>query len=219
MKRKWAWTAVVLTALWIPGAAMAIEEPDFEVLWEAEDYEIRRYAPYILAEVEVEGDYRPAMNQGFRLLADYIFGGNEDSMRMEMTAPVFQQNTAEPNLPEAAQRPRGESSLHVIGFVMPGEFTRETLPSPRNDRVRLREHPGGDYAVMRFSGWASENQVRARKGRFAAALAKDGIAVEEAAPLLAQYNPPWTLPFLRRNELLVPLRAPFTPPSETPRAE
>ena len=119
---------------------MALEEPKFEVLTKTPDYEVRRYLPYLVAEVEVEGD--GADNQAFRMLASYIFGDNDKREKMNMTAPV---------------ESRGDDTL-IYAFVMEGRYTMATLPAPSDERVRLRERPSRIVAVRRFSGrWTDTN--------------------------------------------------------------
>ena len=170
--------------------AIAIEEPVYQVekVWEAEQIEIRAYAPRIMAVTGMDDS-----NGGFRVLAGYIFGGNAEEEKIAMTAPV-QQSMA------------GEKEM---AFMMPAEYALEDLPKPEDQRVSFREAPAYTAAVIRFSGWASadkadENWQQLR--RFL--IAKDIDITGE--PTLNQYNPPWTLPFMRRNEIIVPVAFPFT---------
>ena len=170
--------------------AIAIEEPVYKVnkAWEAEQIEIRAYAPRVMAVTGMEDS-----NGGFRVLAGYIFGGNAEEEKIAMTAPV-QQSMA------------GEKEM---AFMMPAEYALEDLPKPEDQRVSFREAPAYTAAVIRFSGWASadkadENWQQLR--RFL--IAKDIDITGE--PTLNQYNPPWTLPFMRRNEIIVPVAFPFT---------
>ena len=171
--------------------AIAIEEPVYQVekAWEAEQIEIRAYAPRIMAVTGMNED----SNSGFRVLAGYIFGGNADEQKIAMTAPV-QQTMA------------GEKEM---AFMMPAEYALKDLPQPEDQRVSFREAPAYTAAVIQFSGWASaekadENWQQLR--RFL--IAKDIDITGE--PTLNQYNPPWTLPFMRRNEIIVPVAFPFT---------
>jgi len=206
--------------------AMAIEEPAFEMLEKVENIEIRQYRPVIVAETFVDGDLGSASNDGFRLIADYIFGnnlstrgaGDKSSEKIAMTAPVLVEPTAHSekiamNAPVKVE-PQGDSVGGVmrskrwrVQFTMPSEYSMATLPKPRNPAVTLREVPGKRYAVLVFSGFAGEEKVQQKSDELLAWLkAKNRRAI--ATPQVARYNPPWTLPFLRRNEILVEVAVP-----------
>ena len=170
--------------------AIAIEEPVYQVekAWEAKQIEIRAYAPRIMAVTGMNED----SDSGFRVLAGYIFGGNAEEQKIAMTAPV-QQTMA------------GEKEM---AFMMPAEYALEDLPEPEDQRVSFRTAPAHTAAVIQFSGWASaeksdKNWQQLR--RFL--IAKDIDIIGE--PTLNQYNPPWTLPFMRRNEIIVPVAFPL----------
>lgn len=166
----------------------AIEEPAYEVLqsWGQENIELRLYAPRVLARTPMtEGE-----NSGFRVLAAYIFGGNEAEQKIAMTAPV--------------QRSMGESPDPNMAFVMPSEFTIESLPKPDDDRVQFSKEPAYHAAVIRFSGRATEERVEAQWQALSNFLESESIE-PTGPPTLNQYNPPWTLPFMRRNEIIVPI--------------
>jgi hypothetical protein len=188
------------------GVAMAIEEPAFEVIDKSGDFELRRYAPMIVAETWVPGSMREASGAGFRALADYIFGNNTarggESTKIRMTAPVTVEPESEKirmTAPVGMERAGERWRVH---FVMPAEYTLETLPAPNNPAVSLREVPAGNYGVIRFSGLVSERKLAAKTAELMSWLDTRGIE-PTGQPELARYNPPWTLPFLRRNEILV----------------
>lgn len=179
------------------------------------NFEVRRYMPHIVAETVVDGSYRGAMNEGFRRLAGYIFGGNTRTERVSMTAPVGESGeqiamTAPVSESEsiAMTVPVGEQAgqnARRISFVMPSSYTMETLPVPNDARVTLRAVPERLVAAQRFNAPMNDAQVEELKRSFLADISAQGfIALEE--PEAAYYNPPWTPPFLRRNELLVPVR-------------
>lgn len=207
-------------------AAMAIEEPSFEKIEKVENFEIRQYRPVIVAETFVDGDMGSASNDGFRLIADYIFGNNlsmrssegKSSEKMAMTAPVSVEPAARSEkiamtAPVSIQ-PQGDSvgvpmqsKRWRVQFTMPSEYSMATLPRPRNPAVTLREVPGKRYAVIVFSGFAGEEKVQQKTNELLGWLkATNRRAI--ATPQLARYNPPWTLPFLRRNEILVEVAVP-----------
>jgi hypothetical protein len=171
---------------------MAIEEPAFKLLAEGQHYEVREYEPYLVAEVDVSG--KSADSQGFRTLAGYIFGDNESGEKMQMTAPV-ESRDAEP----------GETMTY--GFVMERKYTLETLPSPNNERIRIRKKPARTVAVHRFSGRWTEANFSRHERVLLDALQADGIKTDGEVEL-ARYNGPFTPWFMRRNELIVPIRWP-----------
>lgn len=171
---------------------MAIEEPAFELLSESKSYEIRRYAPYMVAEVDVAKE--SADSRGFRTLAGYIFGDNQTSEKMQMTAPV-------------ETRDSESQDKKTYAFVMESKYTRETIPEPNNNNIRLRERPARVVAARKFSGRWSDANVAAQEQQLLEALADDGVKTTGAVEL-ARYNSPFTLWFLRRNEVMVPVEWP-----------
>lgn len=183
---------------------MAIEEPRFTVATKDGAFEIRDYQGAVAAEVTVSGDQKAAGNKGFRLLARYIFGGNTKAQSIAMTAPVAQQPVAETIAMTAPVTQVQQAGAWVVRFTMPSSFTLETLPKPNNPQVRLRQLPPARFAVLRFTGLASPADVTARMAQLVAwTRARDLATV--GSPALAQYNPPWTLWFLRRNEVMIEL--------------
>ena len=171
--------------------AIAIEEPVYQVekAWEAEQIEIRAYAPRIMAVTGMNED----SDSGFRVLAGYIFGGNAEEQKIAMTAPV-QQTMA------------GEKEM---AFMMPAEYALKDLPQPEDQRVSFREAPAYTAAVIQFSGWASAEKADENWQQLQRFLIAEGIDIT-GEPTLNQYNPPWTLPFMRRNEIIVPVAFPNT---------
>ena len=171
--------------------AIAIEEPVYQVekAWEAEQIEIRAYAPRIMAVTGMNED----SDSGFRVLAGYIFGGNAEEQKIAMTAPV-QQTMA------------GEKEM---AFMMPAEYALEDLPQPEDQRVSFREAPAYTAAVIQFSGWASAEKADENWQQLRRFLIAEGIDIT-GEPTLNQYNPPWTLPFMRRNEIIVPVAFPLS---------
>ncbi len=198
-----------LLLLLVTGAAMATEEPAYTVLEQSGDFELRRYDPMIVAETIVSGSMGDASRSGFRRIADYIFGNNTvrngDDGKISMTAPVTMAAQSEEismTVPVSMERSAGKWRVH---FVMPSEYTLDALPRPNNPAVTLREIPASHYAVIRFSGLTGENKVAAKTAELKAWLEERGIE-PLGNPELARYNPPWTLPFLRRNEVMIPYR-------------
>ncbi len=194
---------------------MAVEEPRYEIITAQGDFELRRYPPLLIAETWVSGDRDEASRTGFRLLADFIFGNNQvpgaqTSSKIAMTAPV----TVEPQstriamtAPVIAETPSGSTDRWRIHFVMPSQYTLATIAQPRNPAVKLRELPSQWYAAHRFSGLATDSRVEA-KTREALDWVEQKRLKAIGSPQLARYNPPWTLPMFRRNEILIPIQAP-----------
>ena len=178
--------ALALLAPLFATTVNAIEEPAYTVerAWESEQIEIRRYAPRVMAVTTMQGND----DDGFRVLAGYIFGGNSTEQKIAMTAPV-QQSMA------------GESEM---AFMMPAEYALEDLPTPDDERVGFEEAPAYTAAVIQFSGWASADKADEHWQRLRQFLIAEEIDIA-GEPTLNQYNPPWTLPFLRRNEIIVPV--------------
>jgi hypothetical protein len=194
------------TALVLAGAAMAagpimsrVEHPKYEVVSRDGDYEIRAYAPMIIAQAEVQGMRKPAIEEGFRIIAGYIFGNNQAKTKIAMTAPVQQQATAQP--PTGGET---ASDRWRVSFVMPSSWSLDRLPPPADSRIKLTPVPAQRMVALTYSGSYS-NGILAEKTRELRDYAqRKGLAVT-GAPLLAFYNPPWTLPMLRRNEVMLAL--------------
>lgn len=169
-------------------SAMALEEPDYTTIAEYDDWELRRYEAYRVAETRVEGDLRQSGSKAFRILAGYIFGDNQPGTKMAMTAPVLSERTGEDG--------------YRYQFVMERDYDLDALPAPNDARVALREVPRRLVAALRFSGTWNERRLDDLTTAFLEAIERAGYA-PVADPLLARYNPPLTPWFLRRNELLI----------------
>ena len=185
--------------------SMAIEEPSYTVIDQEPPFEIRQYEPMMIAEVMVEGSRDEASNKGFRLIADFIFGNNEasnkESQKIAMTAPV----TIEPQkiaMTVPVTIDQASDKGWRVQFVMPKQYTMDTLPKPKNPLVNIKELPGKRYAVIKFSGLNNPEKIENNTK-----LLRDWVDVKHlqglGQPQLARYNPPWTLPPWRRNEILI----------------
>ena len=184
---------------------MAIEEPEFISIEKKDAFEIREYKSKLIAQVLVTGTFDSASNKGFRLLADFIFGNNktnEGSKKIEMTAPVITREASEkiemtaPVISEETERG------WFISFNMPKEYTKETLPVPNNSEVKIIEVPSEKFAVITFSGLVRDKKYVEMLNLLNEEMKKRNLEAK-GPPVLARYNPPWTLPFLRRNELML----------------
>ena len=184
---------------------MATEEPKYTVLEKTEPFELRMYAPMILAEVKVDGDLDEASNQGFRLIAAYIFGQNQISQKISMTAPVAIEEQGSKNVKIAMTAPvniESSAAQWTVSFVMPSEYTLENLPKPLNAKVQLRQIPAVKRAVVQFSGFYNSQKVADKTLELEEWIKSRNLQFI-GSPKFARYNPPWTLPFMRRNEVML----------------
>ena len=166
------------------GIRSGTEEPAFETVATAGPVEIRRYGARMVAETDVAGDPWAARSTGFRRLAGYIFGGNEGRTSIAMTAPVTQNPAA---------------SGWTIQFILPSDLG--AAPTPRDAAVRIVTAPPATVAVLRFSGVGTQSTIEARQAELMASLPPGWRATGRPAAWF--YDPPWTIPPLRRNEVAV----------------
>jgi hypothetical protein len=190
--------AVVLVA----GPAMAVEEPHFRTALRDGAFEVRDYPELVVAEVTVTGSQKDAANKGFRLLAAYIFGANTRRQAVAMTAPVAQKRVGEKIAMTAPVAQTEVDGTWVVRFTMPSAYRLESLPEPENRTVQLRRVAPERVAVLRFSGLASPRDVDARTADLLSSARSHHLRTVGAVTL-AQYNPPWTPWFMRRNEVMV----------------
>ena len=196
---------LTLTLCIIPTLSMAIEEPKYVSSELAPPFEIRQYESMLVAEVMVEGTRDEASNKGFRLIADFIFGNNEgvqkEPHKIAMTAPV----TVEPRkiaMTAPVTVDQSDEKNWRVQFVMPKEYTMETLPKPKNSLVKIKEIPSKRYAVIVFSGLNNPEKIENNTKQLRAWISDKQLNAI-GSPQLARYNPPWTLPPWRRNEILI----------------
>lgn len=186
----------------IVGINVGTKEPSFTVERRIGDVEIRRYGSRIAAETTIDANEEAARNEGFRRLARYIFGGNKGSTKIAMTAPVAQEQGKKIAMTAPVAAQRDDSGTWVIRFFMPSDQTMDSLPSPNDERVRLVHVPGEHMAVLRFSGVAKPDVIKARTEELMKTLS-DNDVYAAGEPVTWFYNPPWTVPFRRRNEVAV----------------
>jgi hypothetical protein len=196
----------IFTLLVFSNTAMATEEPKFTLLEKDQSFELRLYEPKILAEVLVSGTMREASSKGFRLIADFIFGNNiavsGKSEKISMTAPVLIERHAEKISMTAPVGVEQSGAGWKVNFVMPSQYTLETLPKPNNPLVKIKPIPAKKFAVIQFSGLVDEEKMAKKVTDLEHWISTKQLKVLGNAEL-ARYNPPWTLPFLRRNEVLI----------------
>lgn len=200
-------TALVGLTAWSP--AMAVEEHRYTVLQTWDDVELRRYEPVVVAEVEVQAPFEDAGNRAFRPLAGYIFGGNRRDQKIAMTAPVLQSPREVQGERIAMTAPvlqQGSAQTSIVRFVMPAEHDLASLPTPVDPSVKLRQLDAQTVAAIRYSGRWTEESYRKHLVTLRSQLKARGLE-EAGEPVWARYNAPYTPWFLRRNEVLIPVRS------------
>ena len=194
----------ILAAALIGTDAMAVEEPAFRSVLHDGAFEVRDYPALVVAEVTVSGDQKEAASKGFRLLAGYIFGGNKRHQSIAMTAPVAQAPTGEKIAMTAPVTQIQSAGEWVVRFTMPSAYSMDTLPEPTDPKVHLRVLPPTRFAVLQFSGLARKDDVATKTAELEKLAGTHHLRAIGPA-LLAQYDPPWTLWFMRRNEVMLPV--------------
>lgn len=198
---------VAESVLAVGGIRIGTEEPTHTDQRLTDTVEIRRYGPRIAAETTVNADENRARNIGFRRLAGYIFGANRRDQSISMTAPVSQQPSRSGEqiaMTAPVAQFTDTDSGWAIRFFMPAKWTMETLPAPNNDQVRLVTVPPATVAVLRFSGDRGPGAVTARTNELLQVLQDKGLQ-QTGDPEAWFYDPPWTLPMRRRNEIAIPI--------------
>lgn len=196
---------IVIIMLWSVWGYLSsnVEQAQYTVIKKTDEYEIRQYAAHIEAQTTVEGSYDNALNEGFSIIAKYIFGGNTKKESIAMTAPVREQKQSSENIamtaPVVASTQEGS---RVIAFVMPKNYSLATLPTPNDPRVRLVEVPEKKMAVLRFSWFRNSERIQKMEEQLLTSLAKDTITTV-GSPSYAGYNAPWTPPWMARNEVMI----------------
>ena len=198
--------ALLLVAIAAAGPIMSsVEQPDYKVLKsDGGSIEIREYGAMIAAEAEVKGERQAAIREGFGLIAAYIFGKNEPNAKIAMTAPVQQQQGKQEIAMTAPVTQQAGAGVWTVRFIMPASWTMDTLPTPEDARVRLVPIPDQKMIAIRFSGMSGDRQIAKKTAELKKYVADQKLEVT-GEPVFAFYNPPWTLPFLRRNEIMLEL--------------
>lgn len=196
-----------ITCLFPAAVSIAIEEPVFTVIAEHDEYEIRRYEPYIVAEVIFYGPYDNVGDRAFRILADYIFGENTSNTSMEMTAPVESATVApgtemEMTAPVLSNAVDDSANRYRYAFVIEQKYTLDSVPKPLDNRIQLRQVDARTVAVHRFSGRWRESNFHQHRDILLDALHRDGVETI-GRPYFARYNAPFVPWFMRRNEVII----------------
>ena len=205
MKKKWTMITSIIALILVVGVLAGpvmsnVEKRKYKVIQSEQNIEIRQYKPMIIAEVAVDGKREDAIRDGFRLIADYIFGNNTVEQNISMTAPVQQKENQKIAMTAPVQQQSMDKSWRM-SFVMPSKYRLDSLPVPNNNRVRLKEILTKKFVVIKFSGSNSNENVIGHENQLMNFIEANHINII-GSPKYAFYNAPWTLPFLRRNEVM-----------------
>lgn len=196
--------ALALIFLALAGGAMATEEAEYDVVQQVGKFELRDYAPQIIAEVVVSDSFSRAGNRAFRPLFNYISGDNTVQSEIAMTAPVSQTTQSRDIAMTSPVGQRASGDDWAISFMMPAEFTMDTIPRPTNPAVKLREIPAHRMAAIRYSGRWTKERYQSHLEELLAWVSEERLDVK-GEPVFARYNGPLTPWFMRRNEILLPV--------------
>lgn len=180
------------------------ETPKYSVILKQKEIELRQYAGYIQAEVDTDGQgYKTAIENGFNILAGYIFGNNVSRQKIEMTTPV-QASRSEKIAMTTPVTVTGTNRF-TVAFIMPSGYTLETLPMPKDSRIRFKVISPHQIAAIRFSGYFQPENIRKNKDHLRQWLEEQRLETEGDF-IVAGYNPPWVPGFLARNEVLIRIK-------------
>jgi effector-binding domain-containing protein len=182
-----------------------VEQAQYSLVEKKKGYEIRMYAKHIEAQTNLSGDYDQTLNQGFSIVAGYIFGGNKKKQPIAMTAPVtIGSSDQSQNIAMTAPvSVSGTNQSRTISFVMPKKYTMETLPEPTDSRVKIIEVPEKKFAVIRYSGWRSSSKNEQKGQQLLQLLEKDGVNIVSKDYVYAGYSAPFTPPWMARQEVMI----------------
>lgn len=190
------------------------EKLTYKVIDKANNKEVREYQPHLAAKTTVKGSFKESQSKGFRILAGFIFGKNKGKTKISMTSPVVQnpkaksQNIAMTSpvvLTPSTESYGNKTEAWTMSFSMPSKYNKESLPEPDDNRIWIEEVPTKYIAAIKFSGFWNESKNQRKAKELLDWLFKNESFEIISEPMFAGYNPPWTLPFFRRNEMMVEL--------------
>ena len=193
--------ATILVGALATGPIMSnVETPSYKVIQSKGKIEIREFDPMVIAEVQLVGRRKDAISSGFKLLADYIFGNNISRENVNTTATIQRPASEKIAMTAPVQQQLANNSW-LVSFVMPSEYNLEDLPNPKNIEVKLKNVPVKRFVTIQFSGTSSDENLAKHKKLLVEFIETNSISVT-GTPKYAFYNPPWTLPLMRRNEVM-----------------
>ncbi|MCX7085401.1 MAG: heme-binding protein [Methylococcales bacterium] len=200
----------ILSTLLLTGCSLVgirtSEEPQYQILQDYGNIQIRQYPTLLVAKTEINGDYKTSGNQGFKRLAGYIFGKNQSQQQISMTAPAIQEKQSAEHIAMTApviQQKSGDN--WYMAFVLPSTYTLANAPIPLDPAIKLTEIPSKKLAVLSYTGRLSEQGIKEKSTELNTWLMQHNYTVLYPAQSAA-YDPPWTLPFLRRNEIHIQIK-------------
>ena len=200
----WISTLCCIFLLMTATPARSIESASYKTLMQDGNFELRDYAAQIRVETEVEGEFKQAGNKAFRLLFDYISGDNKSQQKIAMTSPVSQETSQKVAMTTPVSQSQSDNGNWRVGFLVPAEYSQETVPLPNNPKVTLRAIPAQKMAAIRYSGTWSDENYQQQLQALQEWISRNGWEVG-GDPTWARYDPPFKPWFLRRNEILIPL--------------
>ena len=197
--------ASIAPAVVLIGPIMSkVEKPKYIVNFTEEDIESRSYDSMIVAEVLIKNSREESISQGFRVLADYIFGNNVSAEKIPMTSPVIEQKSEK--IPMTAPvKQQIKDNIWSIQFIMPAQYSMDSLPKPNNNTVKIKLIPPAEYVVIKFNGKNENKNIQIHEDKLKEFIEKKDLEVK-GKPIYAFYNPPWTIPILRRNEIMIEIK-------------
>lgn len=201
--------AIIAAALFLVWVAFGyfgsrVETLSYTVLSSDKEYEIRELPAHIIAETTVSSNFDDASGEAFNILAGYIFGNNKKKQSISMTTPVIENEYEKIAMTAPVVEQDSGANQKVFSFVMPAEYTLETLPEPMDKKITIKKVESKKTAVLSFSGFYSEKKINEKKQLLKQYMDRDGL--EYSSVSWAGYNPPWTPPFMRRLEVWAKLK-------------
>ena len=195
---------IVLTGFSLGPIMSKVETPEFKILSTSNNIEIRAYKPMLIAEIDIRENKKEAISLGFRSLADFIFGDNIRNDKIKMTAPGVQQSSEKIKMTAPVVQ-QSSSKGWKVSFVMPSSYTIHDIPKPLNNEIVIKEIPARKMAVIKFNGRNEEDNILKYEKKLLEFMELNSF-VHDENPEYAFYNPPWTLPILRRNEVMIEIK-------------
>ena len=193
---------LIVLACCAAGCAFTADELQYTTISQTNNFELRDYPPYIVAETEVDGTLEKAGNKAFRRLFHYISGKNRSQEKISMTSPVTQEASSEKIAMTTPVAQQSTADGWMVSFMMPMSYTMDTIPIPDDPNVKVRQVPARRMACVQYSGTWSEKRYLRYLQELESWIKENGFTTL-SKPVWARYNPPFTLWFLRRNEILI----------------